>query len=116
MREEGERVGSLENFFWSVEKKKSSEEFLRPCLHQNLCFVNGFALMRQLERKYYFLYYSEEHCYLDECILSFHWCKDMVDHGRHSLVRHYGYSIVKKSEKIQTGLTKQKLKNRISVV
>ena len=95
MREEGERVGSLENFFWLVEKKKSSEEFLRPYLHQSLCFVNDFALTWQLEQRYYFLYCSEEYCYLDEYILSFQWCKDMVDRGRHSLVRHYGYSIFK---------------------
>ena len=39
----------------------------------------------------------------------------MVDRGRHSLVRHYGYSIFKSQKKIQTGL-KTKLVNKISVV
>ena len=115
MREEGERVGFLESFVWLVEKKKSSEEFLRPYLHQNLCFVNDFALTRQLKQRYYFLYCSEEYCYLNEYILSFQWYKDMVDRGRHSLVRHYGYSIFKSQKKIQTGL-KTKLVNKISVV
>lgn len=108
MREEGERVDSLENFFWLVEKKKSSEEFLRPCLHQNVCFVNDFALTRQLDQRYYLLYCSEKYCYLDEYILSFQWCKDMVDRGRHSLVRHYGYSIFKKSERNTNGVKQTK--------
>ena len=39
----------------------------------------------------------------------------MVDRGRHSLVRHYGYSIFK-NHKNTNGVKKSKLVNKISVV
>jgi hypothetical protein len=46
-------VVALENLFWLVEKKTNLEEFLHLYMHQNLCFVNDFALKRQSGLRYH---------------------------------------------------------------